>query len=489
MRRPGWLAAVTCILLLVSPAAGTDLEQAMALTAAGDFSGAEAIYRELARTDPERGLPALGRFLSLTSGDAKLGTFLAETASAPGLPVALRVRVLLQAGQEAAALSLLRSSQVQTADPGFLGFAAGVFDRAGAPEAGPLFREMLRRAATLDEAEAALGGLIRHPEAVQPGDAAALGRWILPCPLPAEERLAFLDRVAASLARSGELHEPFGTLVRSVMCLANGDASGALRGIPQQPEPSPEGRIWALQRLRILSRAGDGEEAGRLATWLLETAPNQNPLSADSGPDQTNHPIYDALNRHEPAAEALAIELIRKRPFDPEPMRRLMRFYRETGRGSPSSVPDLAGKDSTNPQLLGVCGYVLATEGFPETALQYYDSALALDQGDPFLRMNRAACLTRSERWEEAEAVYRALTENGHQGRAYHLHELLLRLWVIAQARETETQCLEYFERLMRQTSLPWHRQIARDALSLMEQFQRTAEAERIRAAAANIQD
>ena len=484
MTRLRRLRAYGCLLIvaLLWPSAvpATDLEEAVSLTAAGDLAGAERIYRSFAQTHPQEGLPPLGRFLSLTGSSEALADFLDSIRTAPDLTVDLRARILLQSGRTEEALNLMRTALGKEADPAVIQFAAGVFARAGAAEAGNLYLRLLRAAQNAEQAHEALSGLLSYPEAVEAADLAALEPWFLEADLPAEERLAFLDAVVKACPIPETDAPPktvFETLLHSVRRFGQGDDQGALASTPESLSRDPSGSLWAVLRIRSLSRQGATEEAGRIAAWLLA---KERPASPDPAvPDDAPAPIYAALERKAPEAETQAVQLIQNRPYDPEPMRRLMRFYKETGRGDPASVPALMSRSATNPQLIGQCGYVLATEGFPTQALVEYDRALALDPADPFLRMNRAACLTRLERWEEAQAVYRNLLEVGHRGRPYHVHELILRLWVIAEARSEEAACLAYFESLLSRPQQPGHPELARDLSTVMRQLERPADAER----------
>ncbi|MEQ1842935.1 MAG: tetratricopeptide repeat protein, partial [Verrucomicrobiales bacterium] len=120
-----------------------------------------------------------------------------------------------------------------------------------------------------------------------------------------------------------------------------------------------------------------------------------------------------------------------------------------------------------------------ATEGFPEVAMEFYDRALAADPEDLFIRMNRAACLTRLGRWEEATSFYRSILERGYHGRAYHLHDCLLRLWNIAETRESEPECLAYFGTLVDRTDIAWRSDLGREVLALLVRLQMTDEAMR----------
>ncbi|MEQ8818977.1 MAG: tetratricopeptide repeat protein [Sumerlaeia bacterium] len=86
------------------------IAEAIAKTAAGEREAAYALYREAADVDPESGIPALARFLTLTGqGEAldELFAALEESATTP----TLRARSLAIAGRLDDAIALLRQAQ------------------------------------------------------------------------------------------------------------------------------------------------------------------------------------------------------------------------------------------------------------------------------------------------------------------------------------------------------------------------------------------
>ncbi len=469
------LAALLALCCALTPARQA-IETAMARTAVGDLAGAETIYRDLAGQDPDQGLPALARFLALTGGGEPLEQFLAKTAANESTSSILRARVLLEAGKEDRAIAFLRDRQSWDNSPALAWFAAGVYARAGlTEEAGRLYLERLRQATDAAEAEEALGGLVASSGRIAAEeDLALLERWLLHVNLPAEERLAFLDEAAQSWPMPENANSEFKAFLISIKAFAAADLESALAVLPMPAANDPAGRLCALQRLRILSQLGQSEEAGRWAIWLLgKTEPeNRGPGAGDA-----TEAVYLALQARDPDAPERATRLIRMRPYDPEPMRRLMRFYQETGLGRPEQVPDLIGLSATNPQVLGQCGYVLATEGLPAAALVYYDRALDIDPEDPFVRLNRAACLTRLGHHSEAESIYRHFLEQGHRGRPYHVHELILRLWNLAQELNAEEAYISYFRTLASWRTITWHQQIRHDVATVLLQYDRPLDA------------
>ncbi|RFC43257.1 MAG: Tetratricopeptide (TPR) repeat [Verrucomicrobia bacterium] len=474
------LTAVIGLSVLPLPAATVTIETAIARTVTGDLAGAEQIYREIARQDPERGLPALARFLSLTDGGRRLPQFLAEIATDRSVSPILQARVLLESGETERAIGLLRDQLNRPPSADLAWFAAGTFARAGlAEEAGRLYLERFREATDAASAREALRGLLPTPGLITPSGREPMERWFLGTDLSAEERLAFLDHLARNWPAEQETSgSPFSQLLASAQAFHCGELESALKILPLPREPDAVGKLWALQRIRVLSRLGRSQEAGQWSIWWLGQS-DKVPESGRATDREAETRILAALDEREPGAAERAIQLIRMRPHDPEPMRHLIRFFRETGTGHPGQLPELAAGEATNPEWLGQCGYVLATEGFPAEGLACYDRALAIDPEDPFILLNRAACLTRLGRAPEAVTCYRHVLESGHKGRPYHLHELILRLWVLAQEADDEPACLAYFQTLTRRRDVPWHPQIGPEIASVLLQFGLRQEAAR----------
>jgi tetratricopeptide (TPR) repeat protein len=464
--RPLLLGLAFLATVPAAPPGRTDglLGEAIARTARGDLPGAESLYRSLAEEDPDSGLPALARFLALTAPPEAMDAFLARVRSDASRPPFLRARVFLLAGRDAEAADLLLPRLAPDAPPHELVFAADLAERSGRRDAAlPLLLRALDSATTPEAARDPLRRLLPHaaPLAASRHDLAPVRRWLPESDLPAEDRLAFLDDLEARRAFSPGPpgSAPFDHLLASLSLARTGAPEAALARLPEPAPAEPD--LFALHRLRLLARLGRTEESGPLARRLLGL------------PDSPPEPASGPPPEERPWTEADAIAHLLARPFDPEPMRALIRLRAAAGRPPQdiAAVPALVAEDATNPFFLGHCGYVLATEGFPEIALTYHDRALAREPGDPFLAMNRAACLTRLGRWDEAAAIYRSLLVHGHAGRPYHVHELILRLWQIASRQGTEAACRDMFTLLARDPSLPWRNQIAEESASLFSRL------------------
>lgn len=156
-------------------------------------------------------------------------------------------------------------------------------------------------------------------------------------------------------------------------------------------------------------------------------------------------PQEDVDNTIHLAAEVLR-EVARRKPLDPEAFRLLLELRAAQGRAA-EGVAEVVeiGRASNNPKAMANIAFVLATNGHPAEALPLYDEILAAEPGEMAVRMNRAACLTRLDRWDEAVAFYRDVLLKGHEGRPWHEHELVQRLWQIAKHRGQERDCIDWF--------------------------------------------
>ena len=216
----------------------------------------------------------------------------------------------------------------------------------------------------------------------------------------------------------------------------------------------------------VQARPDDLEELQALATQAQAIA-----LELHAAPEEDlvkfQIPILERERFYNLAEQALQ-QLIRSQPYAPEPLQLLIQLY--TGTEQPEkarAVPQLIAADTTNIRLLKNAGLVLSLEGYPEDALTYYDKALTLAPGQPDIRTNRAAALTRLGRWDEAIAEYKDILENGFQGISWHGHEYVLRLYSTAETLGKIPEMEVYFEKVARDTSIPWRLEICDNLAAL----------------------
>lgn len=169
--------------------------------------------------------------------------------------------------------------------------------------------------------------------------------------------------------------------------------------------------------------------------------------------------------------------LVRAQPFVPEHYRDLLAVYEALGVEQPAQAAiDVVARDSTNARVKGAAAFALAINGQAAAALPLYDEALAMAPDNMDLKMNRASCLTRLDRWDEATEFYRSVVLKGYNGRPYHVHELVSRLWSIDQHLKREEAGIAWFREALNQVT--WRDELLRDVGTLMTNMGRPAEAE-----------
>ncbi len=197
------------------------------------------------------------------------------------------------------------------------------------------------------------------------------------------------------------------------------DAAHASRRTPN--------RIEALYRLN-LANSGDYEALRALAQAISPVASELATV-----PDQMLAiPKEDVGRLLQLASDALEAT-IRANPLVPDNYAPLLAYHQALGTSVTAANAAIAvvARDSKVPQIKGSAAYALAINGYPEAALSLYDEALTIAPDDMHIKMNRASCLTRLNRWDEALEFYYQVLELGFLNQAYHIHELVDRIWRI----------------------------------------------------------
>lgn len=197
--------------------------------------------------------------------------------------------------------------------------------------------------------------------------------------------------------------------------------------------------IYALQLL--------AKETAPLAEQLLQADPSM--LTVPQEQIQATRDL----------AELALKRLIREQPFAADFYTLLIRLYRAEGREE--EIRDwfqALADESQNPNQIAQVAYVFATSGFEEDSLPLYDRAVALAPDRLRFQANRAAAWTRTGRTEEAIAFYRRLLEEGVNGKPYHMHDQIQRLWTLAKSEGMEAEMLEYFRGAMDRIDPAWRK-------------------------------
>lgn len=155
-------------------------------------------------------------------------------------------------------------------------------------------------------------------------------------------------------------------------------------------------------------------------------------------------------------AEESLTRWIELTPYDPKPIIVLMGLYTVLDRKD--EAPQLAinlWNSSGSLRVAQNIAYVLARNGYPEQALVIYNKLIKENPEDTQTKMNRAACLTRLNRTEEAEEFYKNLLINGYKGKEFHSHELIDRLWKMAQSQGNVEELQTWFDSLSEKQNEP----------------------------------
>ncbi len=185
--------------------------------------------------------------------------------------------------------------------------------------------------------------------------------------------------------------------------------------------------------------------------------------------------IQNTIKLAEESFEAL----IRLQPADPTHYEGLIELYEALEYDNiPDRLLDIIANRSEDASIKGRAAFALAINGYPEAALPVYDDALKIEPKNMQIKMNRAACLTRLDRWEEARDFYRSILEEGYSGRAYHVHEMIDRLWLISVELEEQEACIDYFRDATGRIPEAWRGTAILDIASLLANKERPEEAE-----------
>ncbi len=117
-------------------------------------------------------------------------------------------------------------------------------------------------------------------------------------------------------------------------------------------------------------------------------------------------------------------------------------------------IQNLEKGHERNADRLNIIALILARTGSAEEALPYYDRALAIKPMDVNIRLNRAGCLTRLGRFEEALDVYREVLSGKHSAKAYDPDDILSWAWGCHDLMGKKEQYADYIRGLKDNTLL-----------------------------------
>ncbi|MBN1900609.1 tetratricopeptide repeat protein [Candidatus Sumerlaeota bacterium] len=118
-------------------------------------------------------------------------------------------------------------------------------------------------------------------------------------------------------------------------------------------------------------------------------------------------------------------------------------------------VESLAKEMRNDPERVHLTAYVLATSGFAEKALPYYEKAIALKPDMVRYKMNYAGCLIRTEQYQKAIDVYMDVVTGGYTTKTWNLHEVLRQILYCQENLGKEDEFFRLLEGLKKREDIP----------------------------------
>jgi tetratricopeptide (TPR) repeat protein len=117
---------------------------------------------------------------------------------------------------------------------------------------------------------------------------------------------------------------------------------------------------------------------------------------------------------------------------------------------------DILARDMKNdPERVHLTAYVLATSGFAEKALPYYEKAIRLKPDMARYKMNYGGCLIRARLYQKAIAVYKDVITGGYTTRAWNLHEVLRQIWYCCDQMQKPGEFFRLLEEIKSRKDIP----------------------------------
>ncbi len=216
--------------------------------------------------------------------------------------------------------------------------------------------------------------------------------------------------------------------------------------------------LWRLAAEASVASRRKPNEVEALYQWVTRSPDNTAALDQlakvsgelatelASAPEELLAVDPDEIEKTVRVADQALRQVILRRPWEPDAYVSLLGLEEAKGSEDPADVlVQLVNSESSGFRDRETLGFVLATNGYPETAMTLYDELLEHEPENVSVQMNRAACLTRLERWDEAITFYKSILDDGYEGEPWHVHELVGRLWEIGKHLEREKEFIEWF--------------------------------------------
>lgn len=231
--------------------------------------------------------------------------------------------------------------------------------------------------------------------------------------------------------------------------LHTSDASPALYVLLLSAEHRLDSQEGMLAALAGYTRARPNDVAAQADLATVSAA-----LAATMG--QSGTTTSTVKGTADIAAQALW-KLVEAKPYEPEPYGKLMELYRFFGDTDKATrVPQYLTSSTTAPaEAIALAAYIYATNGMPTQAVPLYERALKAEPNNAKFRLNYAGALTRVNRFDQAEAIFKDLIQHGVDGKQYHTHEVYAGAWELAAQRKALPAFIAFLDQLKTDPTVP----------------------------------
>lgn len=108
-----------------------------------------------------------------------------------------------------------------------------------------------------------------------------------------------------------------------------------------------------------------------------------------------------------------------------------------------------------DPERVHLTAYVLATSGFAEKALPYYEKAIRLKPDMVRYKMNYGGCLIRTRQYQKAIAIYKDVLTGGYTSRKWNLYEVLRQIWYCLDQMQKQEEFFRLLDELKTRADIP----------------------------------
>ncbi len=231
----------------------------------------------------------------------------------------------------------------------------------------------------------------------------------------------------------------------------------------RQPEQWPLLALWA----RLCARRGEHRAEIESYAAYLEHAADDTQMLRFAGQLAMQYalqPLRVEATAEKPTTASIrlidnmlaekAVEFYRRlialQPMVADNYSALMRIYQTRGEveAAKKVAAELADRAPDQPEVLATAASILDENGFLTEALYYYERSLHADPSNFAVWLKYADALLAARSYEQAEAIYRKILEEGYNRKPYNQPALLANLYKLATVTQETTRLVEYLSEL-----------------------------------------